>query len=183
VQLDQLDKASGRLCDLPTYPFARDRYWLSTAKKAPPSVETVAKATDDIMVNLTAREWNGAGDAGDFIAAFLGRGLMLEPHLIRRDQDLMDYGVDSTLITQLLQAISDTFGVRVTRRQLLENQTVGGLAQLVECGLAVAPERAEVATAAVVEPEAQLAVALERLGRGDLDIEDVERLIAAGDAR
>jgi hypothetical protein len=54
---------------------------------------------------------------------------------------------------------------------------------LVEGGLAVAPERAEVAAAALVEPEAQLAVALERFGRGDLDIEDVERLIAAGDAR
>jgi acyl transferase domain-containing protein/acyl carrier protein len=182
VQLDQLDKGSGRLCDLPTYPFARDRYWLSTARDAPWSVDTVAKASDGIMAGLTARERNGARDTGDFIAEFLGRGLRLEPHLIRRDQDLMDYGVDSTLITQLLQAIGDTFGVRVSRRQLLENQTVGGLTQLVERGLALAPERADLPTAAVAEPESQLADTLERFGRGDLDIEAVERLIAAGEA-
>ena len=157
-------EASPRRISLPTYPFARTRYWIepnaSVTEEAAAVNETDSKQSSSAGTQPVARE----------LAALLeelsGERIGAE-HL---GTSFLELGFDSLFLGRFVQQLNAKFGVRVTFRQLLgELPSLEALAARVA---AAVPQRAAAVpepSVAVHEPShAQPASALEAVVREQL---------------
>ncbi|HEX6289428.1 MAG TPA: amino acid adenylation domain-containing protein [Herpetosiphonaceae bacterium] len=113
-------EAGHRRVPLPTYPFERERYWISAAHHGHPSV--LDRQPSMSAVQRTAQP---APTRRAAILATLGmvinRLTGVDPDALDMHQAWFDAGVDSLLLIQLNQAIHDTWGIRLSLAQLLED--------------------------------------------------------------
>jgi amino acid adenylation domain-containing protein len=131
-----------RRISLPSYPFERKRYWLEprTLEGAPPTVapplpiEIVSPATQEgepvnVIANFAAASEpsaEAAPRAKQIRAALIGifedlsgKDLAATDH----SETFLEMGFDSLFLTQVTQSIQNKYGVKITFRQLLGDQS------------------------------------------------------------
>jgi non-ribosomal peptide synthase protein (TIGR01720 family) len=157
-----------RRVPLPTYPFARERYWIdgrtgasaaTSAGIAPPTPAVIPGAPPGSVTDVA--DGAGVAHARDRKALIAQRIISilvdlsgLDPSALEGDASFTDLGFDSLFLTQANAQFRKRFGVRVTLRQLLgETPTIDALAGHIDAALA--PEVVLAPEAAPAEHEAQ----------------------------
>ena len=123
-----------------------------------------------------------------YLVWFLCQETGVTPDQIKPGKGLRNYGVDSIVSTRLMHGFETYFRVRATGRELFEHGTIESL--LAHLARKVEAENGHAPPAEPAQPEpdngtqaraeykdAQVIEALERLERGTLDLEAVQRLI------
>jgi acyl transferase domain-containing protein len=116
-----------RRVPLPTYPFARNRHWIDRAPRAasgePNAVPDTVKLTTDvpsIPLSVPAHRQRRDLLVGQLQALFADLA-GAEAHALDPSAQLLEWGLDSLILTQASQNIQNTFGIRVPMRALLED--------------------------------------------------------------
>jgi acyl transferase domain-containing protein/NADP-dependent 3-hydroxy acid dehydrogenase YdfG len=114
-----------RRISLPTYPFARNRYWIGDRCRRTAPVP-VAAATA-----ATAATAAGPRVGDEFIVQTiidkLNATLNLAPGELRPDQSFADYGLDSILGVNLVHALNEAFGIALATTCLFDYSSVDKL--------------------------------------------------------
>ncbi|WP_170292322.1 non-ribosomal peptide synthetase [Xanthomonas maliensis] len=165
---------------LPTYPFARERYWLGDAvvqarqarlQAAPPPPPLAATQRMPATEGLSA-----------FIVEFLERTLMLKPGELSAEIDLQELGVDSLVSMRLMRDIRHRYGIAVSGRELFDHRSVASLV----AHLAGAADDIQVALPPVAGAVATLAdeidALLDAFEAGELSVDALEQRIGEGAA-
>ncbi|WP_172437238.1 non-ribosomal peptide synthetase [Lysobacter enzymogenes] len=174
------ERATQRIA-LPTYPFARERYWIDPPLGA---VATAASAAESAAGSAAPAPAAASGsDAAraaeelhDFIADFLQSALVLAPGELAADTDLHDLGADSLVSMRLMRAIGQRYGLDVSGRELFEHPSVAALCAHVGARLA-ARTAAAPAPAAAADARDPLDALLDRFESGNLDLDAMQALI------
>ncbi|MCX8128558.1 MAG: SDR family NAD(P)-dependent oxidoreductase [Clostridia bacterium] len=119
---------SVRKIPLPTYPFARERCWITGS--------TGEYGRNDTAPAPVENKWEiqaeAAGDADsnvkDYITRFLALELKVDRSKIKVDRNIHDYGVNSITAMKLIRSIEETYHVQVTGREIIKHTTVKSLA-------------------------------------------------------
>jgi amino acid adenylation domain-containing protein len=162
-------------CSLPTYPFERKRYWIDQAPRTTQStsaVEGQGRAEACVPATTTPVE-KVMTEERTTPTAVPNRTDRIRAALIEIFEDLsgislaesdsaatfLEMGFDSLFLTQVTQAIQAKFGLKITFRQLLDQEsTLGALSAFVDSKLpAEAFPSAPVSAPAAALPAAQLA--------------------------
>jgi amino acid adenylation domain-containing protein len=162
---------------LPTYPFERKRFWLDvpttqirhestqppvtqTARASSPAQETQQVIHNSSAANLDARP---AGGRIAMISSTLSEifaelsGIQIGPS--DTSSSFLELGFDSLFLTQVTQALHSKFGLKVTFRQLLGDQSsLKSLAEFIDSRLpadAIPPKELSARGKGVPEPVPQ----------------------------
>jgi acyl transferase domain-containing protein/acyl carrier protein/SAM-dependent methyltransferase len=168
-----------RKLSLPTYPFARERYWFTPGNSR------------DVMVEEAPAATIGAGHpAGenltDYLTGFLSRELLLTSDRINPRAEFRDYGADSVLMIKLIRDIDRCYRIRLTGRELLEYRSIQSLADYLATKINPAFQEAGTPDAAAAKQGPALShyrdqtviAALEKFKEGRLALKEVQILIA-----
>ncbi|WP_188068931.1 SDR family NAD(P)-dependent oxidoreductase [Brevibacillus brevis] len=170
-----------RIMSLPTYPFARERYWLGTETVTPP----MEKETLAIDINPDCpTEENIQRD----MAQFLSRELHLLEGQIKPNKYFLDYGMDSIMVTKLIRHLEQRWNIKIRGREVLENPTMKSLAHLLaikikECSHKEIASTTDFETMSPDSGERTENIAVDMLQKfkeGLLSLEEIEQLIDKG---
>jgi hypothetical protein len=196
-----------RVMSLPSYPFARERYWVQADPAHPSGAEQHLQAGATPAAGDGEEPGLGAYDpavktseTGNFsveparsvaenlqryLIWFMGRETGLTPGQIKPAKGLHSYGVDSIISARLMRGLETYFQVRVTGRELLAHGSIESLVGYL-AGKAEAmggstptthPASVKAIEARAAYMDAQVIEALEQLERGALDLDAVQRII------
>ena len=165
-----------RRVPLPTYPFARERFWLPDPARRTERSQTAVDATLSTDAAI-----DGADDAlQSFIADFLRHALALQPDELTPEADLQALGADSLVSMRLMREIAHRFGVQVSGRELFEHASVSAL--VAHVGSLQAAKRAGQAGDAAIDTRDRLDALLDAFEAGDLGLDAMAQLIEEGAA-
>lgn len=120
------DSAPNRV-SLPTYPFARKRYWFDTPALQAQAARSGARKVTAPMEPIPEVLGVAAESIEDFLAGSLAQILYLEGDAIERDQSFIDLGLDSVLAVEWVQAIRTKYGVKIPATKVYDYPTVEAL--------------------------------------------------------
>lgn len=125
IQWELLHKGGTvRKIPLPTYPFARDRYWVPNQREERGIYQ---EPTDMAHENAPAVKIAQQEPVREFITQFLARELHLPNVPINPDKNIQDYGVNSIIIMKLARHLEKDFEVKLKAREIMEYATVNSL--------------------------------------------------------
>jgi thioester reductase-like protein len=127
---------------LPTYPFARTRYWVG---RSAPAAGAVALGAEQATLPATEprTDHRAIESVETFIRETLAGELKLDPGLLEAGRDVAEYGASSVERVRLLNRLRSRYGDAIPAAALAE-RTIGGLAETVRHALAQArPTAAE----------------------------------------
>ena len=112
---------------LPTYPFARERYWIPETTKTTTTTSSVTATLEikqefAINPNNTTRE-----NIQEYLVQFLSQELNIPQDQIDLSENVQKYGVDSIIYMKLMRDFEKRFQIKITGRELLENRTINSL--------------------------------------------------------
>ncbi|MFY2558580.1 SDR family NAD(P)-dependent oxidoreductase [Corallococcus terminator] len=120
-----------RKVSLPTYPFARKRYWFDEVPfESSPEAEALGRAAPQ---GQGTQKSGGAPEPGRevvLIREALGSILGTDPKAITHDIDFKDLGLDSIMTIKLVKQLNQALELNLNPMQVIENQTLGKLSQL-----------------------------------------------------
>ncbi|NTU29407.1 SDR family NAD(P)-dependent oxidoreductase [Brevibacillus sp. HB1.1] len=176
-----------RTLSLPTYPFARERYWLSASEGEGEQLGTetirqaMEKATFAIDINPDSpTEENIQRD----MAQFLSRELHLSEGQININKFFLDYGMDSIMVTKLIRHLEQRWNIKIKGREVLENPTMKSLAHLLALKIRELSHK-EIASTTDLEATSQIRSErtenlLQKFKEGLLSLEEIEQVIDKG---
>jgi 3-oxoacyl-(acyl-carrier-protein) synthase/acyl carrier protein len=180
-----------RKIPLPTYPFARRRYWISEQGEEHQRSSSIQHIADqDLKVTLDISKPTQENIQA-YIVQFLSQELHFSQDQIKVNKNLQDYGVDSIIVMKLMREFEIRFKIKITGRELLEHQTIGAIsAHLVfklkelnhqdiaeDSVLQTKSQSVELQDLPVDGPEIE---ALEKFKQGSLTLEEIESLLDKG---
>ncbi|WP_276568220.1 non-ribosomal peptide synthetase [Xanthomonas euroxanthea] len=168
-----------RRIPLPTYPFARERYWLADA--APDPAADVSAVTPSASCATTST--SPGDELQAFIVDFLERALVLNPGELTPEIDLQELGADSLVSMRLMREIGHRYAIRVSGREVFEHSTVAALVGYITEVLAAVPAPVTAPVVATSNPHHGIDALLDAFEAGELGIDAMERLIEGGVAR
>jgi acyl transferase domain-containing protein len=201
------------LIPLPTYPFARERYWVQASAVPQSDAEQRSSAGDELSPQVVAAHGSQSHDAvvvasGDsefsmhpdhgvrdnmqrYLVWFLCKETGLTPDQIKPGKGLRSYGVDSITSSRLMRGFEKYFQVRVTGREMVEHRTIESLvtylAGKVEARYAqtrsTQPAPGNGTHARAEYMDEQVLQALDQWERGTSDLEAVQRIIGGSTTR
>ncbi|MDP6708495.1 MAG: amino acid adenylation domain-containing protein, partial [Alphaproteobacteria bacterium] len=118
-----------RRLPLPTYPFARERYWVdseSAPEAALPQAAGPMAPTAPPAVDVQPSSGVLRNDAIAFVKSLVAKTLRVPPTDISASAPLESYGIDSILVVQITEALRQHFP-SVSNTLLFEVQTVAAL--------------------------------------------------------
>ncbi|WP_267116435.1 non-ribosomal peptide synthetase [Xanthomonas sacchari] len=170
---------NGRRIPLPTYPFARERYW-HTDPPLDSATSTTVAVEKKRLVDVAADGGHVPVKAlSEFIVDFLERALLLNPGELAVDTNVHDLGADSLVCMRLMREIAHRYHVKVSGRELFEHPSVTAL--VAHIGAQLQPEKSGAETAAMTAYA--LDALLDQFEAGALSIEAMEQLIEKGAVR
>ncbi len=133
---------------LPTYPFAKDRYWLESPKEKllvkETSVVMPAVKLPNLVNNLSeAKPINGfksndpinKSNITSQLIDLFSKGLKVPAKEFNEDADLQEYGIDSISTMKLLQQAEEHFAVEIEITDLMNGRSIADLATVIEARL------------------------------------------------
>uniref|UniRef100_UPI002916EBA1 beta-ketoacyl synthase N-terminal-like domain-containing protein n=1 Tax=Bradyrhizobium sp. SZCCHNRI2049 TaxID=3057287 RepID=UPI002916EBA1 len=109
---------------LPTYPFARTRYWVSSSKDAENAGSNPTDAAQQRLVRKVSKDLSSVEN---HILQRISQMLDIPYRAINPNVDLRKYGLDSIGRMKLRRDIEDTFGIALSGRDILVHGTVQAL--------------------------------------------------------
>jgi amino acid adenylation domain-containing protein len=170
-----------RRVPLPTYPFARERFWLAEPRTASVAGDTTVSALPAPIPGeggAFAAASDATLSAQAFIAEFIGNALLLRPGELTPETDVHALGADSLVGMRLMREIAHRYGIRVSGRELFDHPTVAALAAYVDAQRRSAPV-ADIANRGAA-PQDRLDALLDAFEAGELSLDSVQRLIEEG---
>lgn len=131
--IDWKSLGGSRVCkrvSLPTYPFARERYWIDQIEAGNDSVESTDGCSNlsDKMPGLVS------DNIGRFVRQLIkivSDTLEIPAEKIDPLENLKKYGFDSLTAIRMLNRIRETFGEAVTLKDILKNPTIEDFARVI----------------------------------------------------
>jgi acyl transferase domain-containing protein/thioesterase domain-containing protein len=130
---------------LPTYPFARERYWalrdLKFSHASAPDQPELPSGPAGKPDPIPAPPLEKPAASGNFIESelkkILADKLRLQPEEIEIDENLSEYGLDSIISTYIMQTVQQRFGDAISLTAIVEYPTLRQLAEYIsaEAGL------------------------------------------------
>jgi 3-oxoacyl-(acyl-carrier-protein) synthase/acyl carrier protein len=118
-----------RRMSLPTYPFARERYWFASAHpEAARALEPKARR-EAVPRRQIARREEQLAPIAHRLRRLLGTALKLAPGRIDSRHRMADYGLDSVTIAAFLDELERVFKIRLTPAVILEHPTLDSLVE------------------------------------------------------
>ncbi|MDX3229589.1 non-ribosomal peptide synthetase/type I polyketide synthase [Streptomyces sp. ME19-01-6] len=116
VDWQAVEEGPGRRVTLPSYPFQRQRYWLDEAAPvaAPPPVASAPRRS-------VAGGDLGEREIAQRLRADVAQLLRSTPEAVDPEAMLLEAGLDSLAMIEVAQVIRETYGVRLTVRQLMSD--------------------------------------------------------------
>jgi acyl transferase domain-containing protein len=176
---------------LPTYPFARERYWILEKREEHDrsvsiqlNIERGQKVTSDSSKPTQENIQN-------YMVHFLSQELHLSPNQIKVNKNLQDYGVDSIIYMKLMRDVEVRFNVKISGREMLAHQTIHAMSAHVtskleasnnqditqETLLQINSQPKELLSPSIDDPEVE---ALEKFKQGALTLEEIESMLDKG---
>jgi 3-oxoacyl-(acyl-carrier-protein) synthase/acyl carrier protein len=115
---------------LPTYPFARNRYWAGNPTMSMASAVASPAAAGE-QTDEASSEGAGAisvADVKHYIVSFLSQRLNLPEEKLQHNKNLQIYGVDSIVGIQLARALQKRFSIALSGRALFQYPTIDAIA-------------------------------------------------------
>jgi 3-oxoacyl-(acyl-carrier-protein) synthase/aryl carrier-like protein len=119
---------------LPTYPFAKQRYWIPESTQSGLSVPAVPSAASPVAIqSLEPRTAPEVGEraspasAEECITRFMMSALSLTREQIHPHKEMQDYGMDSILGARLIRVIAKELNIILSGRELMEHRTLRAL--------------------------------------------------------
>ncbi len=156
---------------LPTYPFARERYWLGAAGDR----DRESTSHPEAPAAPPTRADAGAGAVRSYMTTFLAQALGMPAGEIRATKHLGLYGVDSILSLRLLRALEERFSMSMSVGVVFEHPTIESLSAYVEAHRPAAESGRDSG-----RTNARAIEALEQFRSGVLDHDALARLIEQG---
>ncbi|MCH4875290.1 SDR family NAD(P)-dependent oxidoreductase [Pseudomonas sp. TMW22091] len=140
------DRASRRRIRLPTYPFARERYWpLPTTAQTP--------AVNRVSPSMPAASNEASASVRQALRGIFKRVLALRDEQLRDDVDIACYGIDSIIRMELVRALNQHFELSLSNAVLDEYPSVKRLSLYIEA----AEQPVDIPRSAAAEPERDVA--------------------------
>jgi acyl transferase domain-containing protein len=149
-----------RVC-LPTYPFARDRFWISGDE---PEINAGKRAPQATDANTLIQE-----EIRNYILRYLKEQMDLPMERIDPDGRIQDYGVNSIITVKFMNRLMKRYKIKITGREMLEYGTINSLSAYVT--------RKVTAGHAAGFTDEQVIDALEKLVQGRIDINIAQKII------
>ncbi len=129
-----------RLVRLPTYPFQRQRYWFE-AGSSTRSARPAAKPSDQETRSMSQPSpSNRHSRIAATLQGIVGRVLRIEPKDIDIEAPFLELGADSLALVEALRGLQESFGVKLTIRQLFEQlPSIAALASFLDQTLPADP--------------------------------------------
>ena len=124
-------EARPRRISLPTYPFARERYWIERmdtrfagVSGAEPAVPAEDLADRDVHA---AKQRETSSSVEQRVRCYFSKSLRVAPAALAPDVELSSYGLDSIRTMGFRQMCEAAFGVKITAREMLDCPTVASI--------------------------------------------------------
>ncbi len=123
--LEVEDGAEGTRVALPTYPFARERYWLPEPSNAPVPGEAPAPVKEEPVrvkgpLPLLADEDAVIRHIQTDLIKLVEKILKVKEEYISPEGSMLEYGFDSITLTQYVQQINAMYGIEMTLEEFFE---------------------------------------------------------------
>ncbi len=160
---------------LPTYPFERKRYWFKSYNKKDVNLMDVNESDmqlSQLEINTTPQATQGHKSQSKLLA-IVASLLQTDPNEIDIYASFLEMGADSLVLVEAIQTIKNTFGIKITIRQLFEElTTINALATYIDQNLSP-----EWVIKSCLQPKVQLEVPSQHLTiSSSTDTTDVERM-------
>ena len=123
--------ATPRRLSLPTYPFARKRYWYDEVPFEPsPEPHALGRAAPQAEAAAKGGAAEEAGREIGLIRTALASILGADPKTIVDEVEFKDMGLDSIMTIKLVKQLNQELELNINPMQVIENQTLGKLSRL-----------------------------------------------------
>jgi polyketide synthase PksN len=162
---------------LPTYPFARNRYWFETGKNGHAKPSGHVNATASVNGRNGSKTPPAPGVAKEAIETFLvgtlAKILYVEDDAIERTGSFIDLGLDSVLAVEWIQSIKRQYGIKLPATKVYDHPTVAAMTEYLAQALA---GRNDVATTPPAD-RPTLEEIFEQVRAQRLSVEQAEQMI------
>lgn len=129
-----------RRVSLPSYPFAKQRYWMDAPDQQQPVV------ADGVVI-----EHNAEQSVSQTITRLVSQLMKIQLEDIDGNADFYEYGFDSISLTQLAGELNQHLGLQLTPLVFFEHSTINRLASHLKTNVAEAARGAAVAVTATIQ--------------------------------
>jgi acyl transferase domain-containing protein len=181
--------AKPRCISLPTYPFAKERYWLDSSKVQGSQKDLSAQFPGGEKEYVSNYKIPIKENVEDYIVNFLSQELDYEREQIELEKSIQDYGFDSITIMRFMRDFEKQFHIKVLGSEILTCKTIQALSnhlvvkieELNNQGNIPITELAAKSQKVSEQMEFRGMDALEKFRQGTLTLEEIEELIDKGE--
>jgi acyl transferase domain-containing protein len=119
-----------RRVSLPTYPFERQRYWISGTSESGDTHE--AKRQHTVIIKTYSEEKSELQNAAPYpmrqiLVQWISELLKIPENVLEEDRNLREYGFNSLAGMRLIHRIAERFDVKIPPSELFEHQSIAAL--------------------------------------------------------
>jgi acyl transferase domain-containing protein len=168
---------------LPTYPFAKERYWVPTLREEQGKARQSAEMKPEYSIDTKDSTKRPIQDQiQEFITQYLSQELHLPEDQMKFDKDIQDYGANSVTAMKLARRLEERFEFEITGREMMEYRTIRTLSDYLgwKSRDFDAPNKVT-DTADGTSDDNHGMTPLEKFRLGILTLDEIENMIEKGD--
>ncbi len=168
---------------LPTYPFAKARYWVPAPGEEHGSTRQAGELKQHEYSDITEefKKQPTQYPIQEFITHYLSQELHLPEDQIKPDKNIQEYGVNSVIIMKLARRLEEQFEIEITGREMMEYRTIKALSEYLGCKARdFAALNIVIETADGTSDDNHGMTPLEKFKYGILTLDEIENMIENG---